>query len=97
MLQILQTVISVVVSFVMMVVIAPKLLVVFLFTVPAIILFTKYITTRVRPLFRRRSAALGVLNGYVEEMINGQKTTKAYGLSLIHIFILPSTVQMPLS
>lgn len=78
-LQILQTVISVVVSFVMMVVIAPKLLVVFLFTVPAIILFTKYITTRVRPLFRRRSAALGVLNGYVEEMINGQKTTKAYG------------------
>lgn len=78
-LQILQTVISVVVSFVMMIMIAPKLLVVFLFTVPAIILFTKYITTKVRPLFRRRSAALGVLNGYVEEMINGQKTTKAYG------------------
>ncbi len=78
-LQILQTVISVVVSFIMMASIAPKLLVIFLFTVPAMVLFTKYITTRVRPLFRRRSAALGVLNGYTEEMINGQKTTKAYG------------------
>lgn len=78
-LQILQTVISVVVSFVMMALIAPELLVIFLFTVPAMILFTKYITTRVRPLFRRRSASLGLLNGYIEEMINGQKTTKAYG------------------
>lgn len=78
-LQILQTVISVVVSFVMMALIAPELLVIFLFTVPAMVLFTKYITTRVRPLFRRRSASLGLLNGYIEEMINGQKTTKAYG------------------
>ncbi len=78
-LQILQTVISVVVSFIMMAAIAPKLLVVFLFTVPVMVVFTKYITTRVRPLFRRRSAALGVLNGYTEEMINGQKTVKAYG------------------
>lgn len=77
--QILQTVISVAVSFVMMAVIAPKLLVVFLFTVPAIVFFTKYITGRVRPLFRRRSAQLGQLNGFTEEMINGQKTTKAYG------------------
>ncbi len=78
-LQILQTVISVVVSFVMMALIAPELLVIFLFTVPAMVLFTKYITTKVRPLFRRRSASLGLLNGYIEEMINGQKTTKAYG------------------
>ncbi len=80
MLQILQTVISVIVSFAMMVYIAPKLLVVFLFTIPAIVIFTKYITTKVRPLFRRRSAALGALNGYTEEMIGGHKTTKAYGM-----------------
>ena len=33
-----------------------------------------------RPLFRRRSAALGALNGYTEEMIGGHKTTKAYGM-----------------
>jgi ATP-binding cassette subfamily B protein len=33
----------------------------------------------VRPLFRRRSAKLGQLNGFVEEMLNGQKTIRAYG------------------
>ncbi len=30
------------------------------------------------PLFRKRSKKLGELNGFVEEMIGGQKTTKAY-------------------
>ena len=31
-----------------------------------------------RPLFRKRSAKLGELNGYSEEIISGQKTIKAY-------------------
>jgi len=30
-------------------------------------------------MFRRRSAKLGELNGFMEEMIGGQKTTKVYG------------------
>lgn len=78
-LQILQSVITVVVSFTMMVSIAPKLILVFLFTVPATFLFTKWFTGRVRPLFRQRSAKLGQLNGFVEEMLSGQKTIRAYG------------------
>ena len=32
-----------------------------------------------RPLFRKRSAKLGKLNGFVEEMLSGQKTIHAYG------------------
>ena len=35
-------------------------------------------TRKVRPLFRSRSVKLGELNGYVEEVISGQKTAKAY-------------------
>ena len=31
-----------------------------------------------QPLFRRRSAKLGELNGYVEEITSGQRTTRAY-------------------
>jgi len=77
--QILSSVITVVVSLVMMLTIAPKLVLVFLITVPATILFTKWLTQRVRPLFRRRSAKLGALNGFVEEMLGGQKTIRAYG------------------
>lgn len=78
-LQILQSTVTVVVSFVMMLTIAPKLVVIFLFTIPVTILFTRWLTQRVRPLFRRRSAKLGQLNGFVEEMLSGQKTIRAYG------------------
>ncbi len=77
--QILQSVITVAVSFIMMLTIAPVLVLVFLVTVPATFLFTRWLTTRVRPLFRRRSAKLGELNGFVEEMLSGQKTIRAYG------------------
>ena len=79
MLQILQSVVTVVVSFVMMMTIAPKLVLVFVFTIPITVLFTRWLARRVRPLFRKRSAKLGQLNGFVEEMLSGQKTVRAYG------------------
>lgn len=63
----------------MMVTISPRLVLVFAFTVPLSLFITKYITGRTRPLFRKRSASLGELNGFVEEMISGQKTLKVYG------------------
>jgi len=62
-----------------MLTIAPKLELVFLFTIPITVFFTKWLTAKVRPLFRRRSAKLGALNGFVEEMLSGQKTIRAYG------------------
>jgi len=77
--QILNSVVTVVVSFIMMLTIAPPLVLVFAITVPGTFLFTKWLTKRVRPLFRRRSAKLGALNGFVEEMLSGQKTIRAYG------------------
>ena len=66
-------------SFIMMLTISPLLVVVFVVTIPISVLLTRFIAKRVQPLFRRRSAKLGELNGFVEEMIAGQKTTKAYG------------------
>ena len=78
-LQILQSVVTIVVSFIMMLTIAPKLVLIFLFTIPVTVFFTRWLAGRVRPLFRRRSAKLGVLNGFVEEMLSGQKTVRAYG------------------
>ena len=79
MLQILQSTVTVTVSFIMMLTIAPKLILIFLVTIPATFFFTRWLTNMVRPLFRRRSAKLGQLNGFVEEMLNGQKTIRAYG------------------
>lgn len=51
---------------------------IFAFTVPLSFILTKIITGKTRPLFRLRSRKLGELNGFVEEMISGQKTLKAY-------------------
>lgn len=77
-LQVLTSIITVVGSFVMMLSISKKLILVFAFTVPASILFTRYRTKKVRPLFRIRSSKLGELNGFIEEMTGGRKTIKAY-------------------
>ena len=76
--QILTTVITVIGALFMMVVISPKLVLIFAFTVPLSIVITKYLTSKTRPMFRLRSRKLGELNGFVEEMISGQKTLKAY-------------------
>lgn len=78
-LQIMQSVVTVLFSLVMMVSIAPVMVLIFVVTIPVSILLTKFITSRSRPLFRVRSKKLGELNGFVEEMLNGQKTTRAYG------------------
>jgi len=76
--QLLTTVITVGGAFMMMVVISPRLVLVFLFTVPLSVYITKFLTSHTRPLFRARSASLGVMNGFVEEMVTGQKSLKAY-------------------
>ena len=66
-------------SAVMMLRIKPILMLVFAITVPCLIIFTAYRVKKVKPLFKARSAELGRLNGYAEEMISGQKTIRAYG------------------
>lgn len=77
-LQIVKSLITVIGSFIMMLTIKPVLVLVFIITVPMSILFSNYITKKVRPLFRKRSRKLGEMNGYAEEMLEGQKITRAY-------------------
>ena len=76
--QMLSSLITVVGSFSMMASICPPLLLVFLITIPMSLLFTRYRSKIVRPLFRERSRMLGQLNGYVEETVSGLKTISAY-------------------
>ena len=78
-LQICASIVTVIGSVAAMISISPVLLLVFAVTVPATLVMTKRRTTKVRPLFRRRSQKLGELNGYAEEMLSGQKTVRAYG------------------
>ncbi len=72
--------ITIVGSLVMMLRISPVLVLVFLITIPISLLFTRFMLKRTHSLFKQRSKTLGELNGYVEEMITGSKTIKAYGM-----------------
>ena len=76
--QMLSSLITVVGSFSMMASISPPLLLVFVITIPMSLLFTRYRSRIVRPLFRVRSRQLGQLNGYVEETVSGLRTIRAY-------------------
>ncbi|NLB80456.1 MAG: ABC transporter ATP-binding protein [Clostridiaceae bacterium] len=76
--QIGTSIITVVGSFIMMLTISPKLVLVFLITIPISILSAKWRAKKVRALYRKRSIKLGELNGYIEEIITGLKTIKAY-------------------
>ena len=76
--QICTSIVTVGGSLIMMLSISPVLVLIFAVTIPISIYFTKRMTGKVRPLFRKRSAKLGELNGYVEEVLSGQKSIKAY-------------------
>ena len=76
--QILTTIITVAGALAMMISISPQLVLVFVVTVPISMAFARYRTKVTRPLFAARSASLGRLNGFCEEMVTGQKSIKAY-------------------
>ncbi len=76
--QILTSIITVVGALIMMIRISPVLVLVFVVTVPMSVLFTRFMTRRVRPLYRNRSKALGDMNGFIEEYVSGQRTIRAY-------------------
>ena len=83
--QLFASAVTVIGALVMMLKISPILVLVFVITVPLAVLLTRHITRSTRPLFRKRSAKLGELNGFVEEMIGGQKTLKAYNREKVTI------------
>lgn len=76
--QVLASLVTVIGSLIMMLVISPVLSLVMLLMIPLSILYTRYMAKKLRPLFRKRSSKIGQLNGFVEEMVSGQKTIKAY-------------------
>ncbi|MDE5765937.1 MAG: ABC transporter ATP-binding protein, partial [Clostridia bacterium] len=75
---VLKSAVQIIGSLVMMLIIAAPLVAVFAVTIPLSLIITRVITKKVQPLYRRRSAELGELNGFAEEVLTGQKTTKAY-------------------
>ncbi len=76
--QIMTSIYTVFGSLVFMWNISRPLIIVFVVTIPVSIIFTRYRSKKVRPLFHERSKKLGELNGYAEEMLSGCRTISAY-------------------
>ncbi len=76
--QLLASVVTVGGSLWMMLSISPVLVLIFVVTIPCAMVLTRHRSRRSRVLFRARSAGLGSLNGYAEEMVGGLKTISAY-------------------
>ena len=77
--QVMTSLFTVIGSLVFMWQISKPMILIFCLTVPASILFTRYRSKIVRPLFRKRAKKYGELNGYAEEMLTGYRTISAYG------------------
>ena len=77
--QIMTSLYTVVGSLLFMWQISKPMILIFAFTVPVSLLFTKYRSKVVRPLFRKRAKKYGELNGFAEEMLTGSRTISAYG------------------
>jgi len=76
--SILTSSVTVIGSVVMMIRISLPLSAVVLFSVPTAILYTSRMRKITQPRFVKRSKNYGIMNGFVEEMLSGQKTIQAY-------------------
>ena len=76
--HILTSMVTVAGSFIIMCTISVPLVLCMLFTIPVSVWFTRRMSRITRPLYAKRSAAYGAMNGFAEEMFTGQKTILAY-------------------
>ena len=76
--QAVSSVVTLVVVFVAMVMESWLLTIVTMLTVLAVVYVTKYLAGKSGKFFIGQQKSLGTLNGYIEEMINGQKVVKVF-------------------
>ena len=67
-------------SFLMLLILSPRLTLVFLVTVPLSAALTRFQMKRIHPLFRLRSKELGALNGFAEERMGSRRSIRTYGV-----------------
>jgi len=77
--QFASSIITIIGTAVMMFLLNIHLAVVSLITIPLMAFLTKWISTHTRRGFREQQKNIGILNGFIEENITGQRVIKAYG------------------
>ena len=78
MIQVISSVATVVGTFVMMLIISPALTLLVVVWVILMLFIIKKIAGKSAGFFRRQQQAVGTVNGYIEELIEGQKVVKVF-------------------
>lgn len=76
--QLLSSGLTVISSFVMMIFLSPVLTLVVIFCIILLVVISGFIAAHSANAFRNQQAAIGKVNGYIEEMIEGQKVVKVF-------------------
>lgn len=76
--QLISSLLTVVAVFVMMVILSPMLTLLVVAMLVVMLIVIKFIGKRSAHFFKRQQISLGAVNGYVEEMIEGQKVVKVF-------------------
>lgn len=76
--QLMSNIIMIAGSFIMMLIKSPLLTLASIITIPMVLILTKTIAKKTRPLFKEQQVALGKLNGQIEETISGIQVVKAF-------------------
>ena len=88
--QLLNSVVTIIGALVMMLYISPMLTLVVVILFPLIMLFTSLISKKARKYFTANRQNIGELNGHIEETYSGQLVVKAYNMeeSAINKFVI---------
>ncbi len=76
--QLISSAVTAVSTFVMMVILSPVLTLLIVVMLVLMLFLIKFIGGRSARLFKRQQKAVGALNGYIEEMTEGQKVVKVF-------------------
>lgn len=76
--QVLQSALTLIGTFAMMIYLNIPLSVASVITMPIMLIATKAVTTRSKKNYKEKQERLGNLNGYIEEIISGQKVVKVF-------------------
>lgn len=76
--QVFSSILTLTGTFIVMLSLSPLLTLLTMIIIPAMFMATRWITRRTGKLFKEQQAALGALNGMIEETISGQQVVKAF-------------------
>lgn len=76
--QLMSNAITIIGSFIMMLILSPMLTLASVITIPMVLGLTRTIAKKTKKLFKEQQATLGKLNGHIEETISGIAVVKAF-------------------